>query len=441
MRHIKKPVVTRYRERGLLATIEAGLRYTLRSLLAAMERRELKKLDMLRGSYREGDPRLSWGSSGENNSGSEIFETLKYVQSLIQSQTYPVDQRLDFDVITVTDTRFPGGSTSSTVEEILTQSRSKLRSGLYHLPSFKMRFRDAPSPKIKQLIDDQHVILTNGLSGRLKAKVLLFRHPSILNPDGAPLPEMDADEVILIVNHPPIKFGSIEYLLPDAIRKLRNAYGCDPKVFPIGPLVRDAIAEAYDGTVKIEKDDWVNIFDISRFQFERPFPSGRRMRIGRHSRPNKEKWPARAEDILAAYPESDDMEVHILGGADIPTGILGRTPENWVVHQFGDIDAAEFLKTIDIFVYFHHPDWIEAFGRVIVEAMASGLPTVLPHHFEPLFEDAALYCSEDGVGAMIDFLRIPENYADMSARARHAAVRRFSADVHRERLRYLGVTS
>ena len=44
----------------------------------------------------------------------------------------------------------------------------------------------------------------------------------------------------------------------------------------------------------------------------------------------------------------------------------------------------EFLRTLDFFVYFHDPDWVEAFGRTILEAMASGVPVIvgdaLPGH-------------------------------------------------------------
>ena len=72
----------------------------------------------------------------------------------------------------------------------------------------------------------------------------------------------------------------------------------------------------------------------------------------------------------------------MLGGAEVPVSILGFIPANWVVYPFGSLDVVDFLRSIDVFVYFHHPNWVESFGRVIAEAMASGLPTILPTSFQ-----------------------------------------------------------
>jgi glycosyltransferase involved in cell wall biosynthesis len=285
------------------------------------------------------------------------------------------------------------------------------------------------------------VDLINIVDRPVRTRILLFRHPTILNPGGDPLPEVDADEVILIVNHTPIKFGRIEYLLPHAIRQLREAYGVTPRVYPIGPLIRSAIETVYDGTIKLEPTDWVNVFDLARFKTERAAPENGILRIGRHSRRDPEKWPCDPADIRAAYPDRSGIEVHILGGADTPETLLGKLPSNWTVHRFGAKDVVEFLREIDVFVYFHHPDWIEAFGRVIVEAMAAGLPVVLPPHFEPLLGDAALYCEPEGVADILDQLRDPEFYLQRSKVSRDTAERRFSTQVHLDRLHALGATA
>src|SRR5690606_9321617 len=113
----------------------------------------------------------------------------------------------------------------------------------------------------------------------------------------------------------------------------------------------------------------------------RPFD---RLRIGRHSRDHFAKWPATANDILAAYPASEDIEVHVLGGAEAPASLIGGVPSNWTVHPFGALHPKDFLSEIDIFVYFTHPDWVESFGRTIIEAMAVGVPVILPEVYRPL---------------------------------------------------------
>jgi UDP:flavonoid glycosyltransferase YjiC (YdhE family) len=57
--------------------------------------------------------------------------------------------------------------------------------------------------------------------------------------------------------------------------------------------------------------------------------------------------------------------------------------------------VAEFLKSIDYFVYFHHPNWVEALGIATVEAMAAGAIAVLPEYMRENFGSAAQYSTPD----------------------------------------------
>ena len=122
------------------------------------------------------------------------------------------------------------------------------------------------------------------------------------------------------------------------------------------------------------------------------------------------------------------------GGARIPEEILGYKPKNWTVFDFGSLDIVAFLSSIDVFVYFHHPNWIEAFGRVIAEAMASGLPTILPHHFEPLFGEGAIYASPRRVHSVVQELSDIAAYQKASRRARTFVQENFGPAVHIRRM-------
>lgn len=410
MRTLARRALDRYRSEGLAAAARASARHVLRTALQRLERDET-------------DP----------------ARQLTSVDLPGQANVVRFDAGTFYDVILATDLRFPGGSSSSSAQEIEIQSRAGLVTGVYHLDSEQMRFRSAIAPIMERTLGMSDVHLLNLAPSPPRTRLLLFRHPAILNPDRGRLPEIVAEAVALIVNHPPVKFGRIEYLLTDAIRRLRDQYGCEPEVYPIGPLVRQAVNHHYDGKVKLAEDDWVNVFDLDRFATERtPPPATRALRIGRHSRPNREKWPADPRVIRAAYPEDDGIEVHVLGGADVPLGVLGRRPPNWHVHEFGAMDAAEFLKRIDVFVYFHHPDWLEAFGRVIVEAMAASLPVVLPPHFRPLLGEAAIYCEPQEVRAVLSGLRDPVVYMRHAEASRDAARERFGHRVHLSRLARFG---
>ena len=166
---------------------------------------------------------------------------------------------------------------------------------------------------------------------------------------------------------------------------------------------------------------------------------GRWSVIGRHGRADPVKWPRDPEQILDAYPETDDLRVRVLGGGEIAVKRLGRQPANWDVVRFGAEEPDEFLRTIDFFVYFHDPDWLEAFGRTILEAMASGVPVILGEHFRSSFDDAALYCTPAGAPALVrELYADPERYRAVVSRAREFAERRYGHQSHLTRLAQLG---
>ncbi|HYN46630.1 MAG TPA: glycosyltransferase, partial [Allosphingosinicella sp.] len=48
--------------------------------------------------------------------------------------------------------------------------------------------------------------------------------------------------------------------------------------------------------------------------------------------------------------------------------------------------------------------YIEEFGRAPMEAMAMGVPVILPPEFEPTFGPAALYAAPEGVWPLVEQL-------------------------------------
>jgi glycosyltransferase involved in cell wall biosynthesis len=69
-----------------------------------------------------------------------------------------------------------------------------------------------------------------------------------------------------------------------------------------------------------------------------------------------------------------------------------QLPANWQTVAFDQISVDRFLSEIDLFLHFVHDDYIEEFGRNVMEAMAAGVPTLLPQAFRETFGDAAVYC-------------------------------------------------
>jgi UDP:flavonoid glycosyltransferase YjiC (YdhE family) len=139
--------------------------------------------------------------------------------------------------------------------------------------------------------------------------------------------------------------------------------------------------------------------------------------------------------IEAVYPVDGSATVKVLGGADPVRDVLGYVPNSWQVTPFGAIDPRQFLAELDFFVYFHHPTWVEAFGRNILEAMASGVPAILPPHFRPLFGEAAIYAEPAEVPSVLRRLYADRaGYEEIVARAVASVRARFGYEAHQHRL-------
>jgi hypothetical protein len=123
--------------------------------------------------------------------------------------------------------------------------------------------------------------------------------------------------------------------------------------------------------------------------------------IGRHGRDAAAKWPASRMTLRAAYGADAPVRTRLMGGADIAIRRLGGRPPNWEILPFNAMPARDFLRDLDFFIHFPHEDYIEEFGRVVMEAMAAGKPAILPPCFRPTFGDAALYCQAEEVVPLV----------------------------------------
>jgi len=193
--------------------------------------------------------------------------------------------------------------------------------------------------------------------------------------------------------------------------------------------------------INLSDEDWHNIIDVNAWDRGlQTQGSSKKLRIGRHSRDHEHKWPATKADILAVYPDVKDVEVHVLGGASAPEKILGEVPKNWVVHPFGSIHPRDFLRDIDVWIYFAHPDWVESFGRTVIEAMAAGVPVILPEVYRPLFKDAAIYATtKTAIKVARQLHDNPQCYYEQVIKAQNYVKENFGYEMHIKRLESAGV--
>jgi UDP:flavonoid glycosyltransferase YjiC (YdhE family) len=342
-----------------------------------------------------------------------------------------------FDVLMMSDLRFPGGTSASIAQEIRAQARAGYRTGVVHVHGPLIVGSRAFNPLLRDLIAEgaAELVLPDA---PVHARLALLRHPSVFGDPPAGIPHVSAETTVMVVNQPAHdRSGEIYYDVDEVDATVTQLFGHRPLWAPIGPQVRPTLTP--DGApLQMREQDWVNIIDVDEWAVERTAPVGDRPVIGRHSRPDPNKWPRSKSDLLAAYPTSEEFRVSILGGASAAADVLGSVPDAWNVVDFGAMSPQDFLAGIDFFVYFHDPDWIEAFGRTILEALASGAVAVLPEHFRTTFGDAALYAQPQDVAGLVRGLYADwPAYLAQSRRGQEFVRERFGHEAHLARVREL----
>ena len=113
--------------------------------------------------------------------------------------------------------------------------------------------------------------------------------------------------------------------------------------------------------------------DLERFSPTK-HPVEHRFTIGRHSRDTPEKHH-REDPSLYRMLAWSQISTRLLGATCLNES-LGKDPQI-EVFPAGSIPPEVFLRDLDCFFYRTDPAWAEPSGRVVMEALASGLPAVV----------------------------------------------------------------
>jgi hypothetical protein len=349
----------------------------------------------------------------------------------------------EFDIVFVADARFEGGSSTALLTEMKVAARLGLRLALMLVKGPLLGLPFPVHPHIRRLLDD-------GLVTRLdpetpaKTEILLIHHPTIMeNRPTRPL-QIEAKRVVMVLHHPVFdRAGKRYYDLEKVVRNCADAFWSDIWLAPVSPVVRQSLPSRLPARARLLEIDWDNLIDPDDWPQRPVRPPDYPVTIGRHARPDPLKWPNTRKTALQAYPDNADCYlVRILGGGDFLEALYGPLPGNWDLLPFAWDGTSDFLHSLDFYVYFHSDEWSEAFGRTILEALASGLVTILPAHFESLFGPAAIYCEPEEVEAVIArFVADPLAYAEQAARARAHVEAHHAPDRLAERLQQIGFTA
>jgi hypothetical protein len=336
----------------------------------------------------------------------------------------------------VADCRFPGGTSSALAQELRALAPTGLRVGLTHMPVAKFR---PDHPLHPALLDAWH----SGLAELVKAdestaaEVVVAHNPYGFSHRPLPPTGIRSGKRILVVHATPLNGrGRLNYDPWTVARHLREGLGDAVVWAPISALCRQNIADA-GLPMPVLCEDWRNIVVADYWGYPRARPLGPTISVGRHSRPQLDKWPPTRSKLFAVYPPNDDnVRVRLLGVDEPVEALAGGWPRGWEVFRFDEIAPRDFLRTIDFFVYFHHPRWVETFGRCTAEAIASGAVAILPPYMRTNFGDAAVYCTADEAVATARRIYADRSlYAKLSRRGREIIARDYGPERYRSLVR------
>jgi len=343
-------------------------------------------------------------------------------------------RRRHFDVVFTLDWRPFGGPQKSTIEEIRALRGEGLDIAIMHLESWRhMTTDDRPMCEaIQRMVNDgevEQVLPTDDV----ECDLLVLRYPPILQFRSGERSEVRPKRMIVLANQAPHeRDGSDTRYVPDTCHANAEAmFGVAPLWVPQGPQVREALGGLTAGP--LADFDMPGIIDTAQIA---PARAGFRSTlpvVGRHSRDDRTKWPT-AADLPLVYPGDGRWDVRVMGGVKAVSGLLGHAPSpEWTCYRYNETDVDSFLYQLDFWVYFPHPDQYEAFGRAVLEALASGCVVVLPPRFEATFGDAALYCEPAEVAEVVEAHYADlERYLARSALAQERVRERFSHDTYRK---------
>lgn len=346
-------------------------------------------------------------------------------------QVAPDGDASRFDVIFAGDWHPFGGPQRSMLEEVKALLAAGKRVGVMHLEP--ARFMSSKERSIGTQILE--LINTGQVSSVLYddpavTDLLILRYPPIMQFPPAEPSNVEAGKVVIVANQAPEELdGSDIRYIPSMVQKhTESAFNAEVSWVPQSDMVRerlenrlaDAVLEEFNFPGILNIDEWF----VERDRFRSTLPV-----VGRHSRDDSMKWPERAVDIRAAYPLDGTFDIRILGGAKSALQGLKRStiPGGWTVYGKNYMTPQKFLKTLDFYVFFQHSNAVEAFGRSILEAIASGLVVILPDKFRPVFGEAAVYATADQtVDVIREFYQNRSKYVHQVQKSRKFVQANFS---------------
>src|SRR4051794_39814323 len=173
----------------------------------------------------------------------------------------------DYDVVMLSDLRYPGGNSASLAEEVKAQARLGYRTALMHVRARHITSERTLNRRIAGCLRAGLADLVP--AGRpLRTRLLIVRQPQLFDAELEVNPRIEAEAAVLVANQPPVD-GLRRYYDVASVHASASALFGEIAIAPIGPLVRREIVAAGGAGLPLREDDWVNIVDVGEWHVDR----------------------------------------------------------------------------------------------------------------------------------------------------------------------------
>ena len=394
---------------------------------------------------------LYYGARREYKEASNYWRSVSDLRIAEGRRTFPIPRiatvrnsdPIALDVLLVSDLSISGDTATANLAMIEGARAAGLSVGLYHLPRIDNYNIDVDQ-RIRRQIHEHHLpMIVTG--EKVRCGFAIVHHPAVLNVLPDALPEVVADRTIILADQAPDALGDEQekggYQLGDVQRKARAAFGGDVLFAPVSPSVRAALLRALD-PAELAASDWYPLLETAD-RAMRPLHAAAPSRqpvAGRLARDHADDWPGTAEDLRAAYLADTPVRVRLAGGGGVLAGIIGQdVPSNWTILPAEAGEPRDLVGGFDFYIHFPNAGVDEAFNYGVLEALAIGVPAILPFSLHATYGDAAIYCRPHEVQATVArYWASPRDYREQAENGlafvrSHCGIAAFAARLERER--------
>ncbi|MCS6877710.1 MAG: hypothetical protein RMK73_02880 [Geminicoccaceae bacterium] len=295
--------------------------------------------------------------------------------------------RLEFDFVVAADP-FRGGAAGRQLAALLDFAAAcGWRCGFLPLASPPVLPARPIQPRLRALLETRSVLLLDPAREAFCRLALAYEATPLLGLAFRP-PRLRAEKALVRLEAPPSAWTALLLDPAELLAKAEEVLGAAPALVPADPLLARALARSAPWRdLPRASEPWPFLV-----QHTEPAPErGPKRFVGRHG-----EGPFRAGAPLGRLPSEARG---ILAEEAAERALLEPGTPAALALVPGDLpDLGSFLAELAAWVAVAPEDWDAWLPPALLEALAAGVPCLVPPALEPVLGDAALAASAEGVG-------------------------------------------